>query len=113
MPADLNAAGDVFGGWLLSQMDLAAGRVALRRARNRTATVAITAMKFHRPMHLGDELTCYCRLSKIGRTSLTIHVEAWARHDPLGEEEKITEGEFVFVSIDKNGKPQPIPDELT
>jgi len=79
MPRDTNPAGDIFGGWLMSQMDLAAGTVAARRARGRCATVAVDAMEFHRPVKIGDEVTLYGRLVSTGKTSMRIHVEAWRR----------------------------------
>jgi acyl-CoA thioesterase YciA len=109
MPADLNAAGDVFGGWLLSQMDLAGGIAAGQRAGGRVVTVAIDAMHFHRPMKLGDILSCYCLLEKTGRTSLAYRVEAWARGRAGGPREKITEGRFTYVSIGPDGRPRPVP----
>jgi len=109
MPADLNAAGDVFGGWLLSQMDLAGGSAAGQRAGGRVVTVAIDAMHFHKPMKLGDVLSCYCLLEKTGRTSLTYRVEAWARRRTGGSSEKITEGRFTYVSVDAEGRPRAVP----
>jgi acyl-CoA thioesterase YciA len=84
MPRDTNPAGDIFGGWLMSQMDLAAGIVAARRARGRCATIAIAAMKFERPVHIGDEVSLYGRLTETGTTSMRIHVEAWRRPPPAG-----------------------------
>jgi len=111
MPADLNAAGDVFGGWLLSQMDLAGGSAAGQRAEGRVVTVAIDAMHFHRPMKLGDVLSCYCFLEKIGRTSLTYRIEAWAHRRVSSPSEKITEGRFTYVSIGPDGKSRPVPDQ--
>lgn len=109
MPADLNGAGDVFGGWLLSQMDLAGGIAAGQRAGGRVVTVAIDAMHFHKPMKLGDVLSCYCLLEKTGRTSLTYKVEAWARRRTGGSSQKITEGRFTYVSIGADGNPHPVP----
>jgi acyl-CoA thioesterase YciA len=84
MPADANPNGDIFGGWLLSQMDLAGGSLAARRARGRCATVAVDGMVFHEPVFVGDEVSCYGELVKTGRTSMTIRIEAWRRHLPLG-----------------------------
>jgi acyl-CoA thioesterase YciA len=109
MPADLNAAGDVFGGWLLSYMDLAGGSAAGQRAGGRVVTVAIDAMHFHKPMKVGDVLSCYCLLEKTGNTSLTYRVEAWARRRTGGHSEKITEGRFTYVSIGDDGRPRPVP----
>jgi len=109
MPADSNARGDIFGGWLLSQMDLAGGSAAMRRAKGRVATVAIASMEFHRPVFVGDELSCYTEVVKTGRTSITIKVEAWARRFASEETVKVTEGVFTFVAIDSDRKPRPVP----
>ncbi len=109
MPADLNPAGDVFGGWLVSQMDLAGGIAAALRAEGRTVTVAIDAMTFHRPLHLGDVLSCYAELLRVGRTSLTYRIEAWSRRRAGGESVKITEGRFTYVAVGPDGKPRPVP----
>ena len=109
MPADANPYGDIFGGWLLSQMDLAGGAAARRRAKGRTATVAITAMTFHRPVFVGDEVTCYAQIVKVGRTSITVKVESWVRRG-IGEEQiAVTEGIFTYVAIDEDRRPRPVP----
>ena len=109
MPADANPYGDIFGGWLLSQMDLAGGAVARRRAKGRTATVAITAMTFHRPVFVGDEVTCYAQIVKVDRTSITVKVESWVRRG-IGEEQiAVTEGIFTYVAIDEDRRPRPVP----
>src|SRR6266700_7945049 len=79
MPADANPNGDIFGGWLLAQMDLAGGSVASQRAQGRVATVAFTGMTFHRPVFIGDEVSCYATVTRVGRTSITIHIETWVR----------------------------------
>lgn len=108
MPADTNANGDIFGGWLVSQMDLAAGIVAKTRAKSRAVTVAINSMEFLRPVSVGNLLTCYAEIVKTGRTSMTINIEAWST-DPVAQEHyKVTEGVFVYVAIDQHGKSQPI-----
>jgi acyl-CoA thioesterase YciA len=109
MPANANANGDIFGGWLLSQMDLAGAVLATQKSRSRIATVAIDAMTFKAPVHVGDEVSCYCKVEKIGRTSITIHVESWARAR-LGEMAaiKVTEGKFTYVAIDEDRKPIPV-----
>lgn len=104
MPADTNPAGDIFGGWLLSQMDLAAGVVARQRARGRTATVAIDSMVFHKPVLVGDLVTCYAEVKKVGNTSLTIQVSAWVNRDQTGELMQVTEGVFTFVAIGPDGR---------
>ena len=111
MPGDANPAGDVFGGWLLSQMDLAGGSCAAQRARGRTATIAIDAMKFHLPVLIGDEVSCYVEILKIGRTSISVMVEAWARRSRNSELLKVTEGRFTFVAIDDNRNPRPVDSE--
>jgi acyl-CoA thioesterase YciA len=112
MPADTNPNGDIFGGWLLAQMDLAGGNVAVRRARGRVATVAITAMTFHLPVFVGDEVSCYGIIERVGRTSIAIRVETWVRRARTGEREKVTEGLFTYVAMDENRRPRPVPDEL-
>ena len=109
MPADANPAGDIFGGWVMSQMDLAAGICAGQRANSRVVTVAVEAMSFLQPVHVGDVLCVYTSIDKIGRTSLTIHVEAWARRDRIGQRDKVTEADFKFVALDSDGRPTPIP----
>ena len=109
MPADANPYGDIFGGWLLSQMDLAGGAAARRRAKGRTATVAITAMTFHRPVFVGDEVTCYAQIVKVGRTSITVKVESWVRRGIGEEQSAVTEGIFTYVAIDEDRRPRPVP----
>ncbi|MDE2228802.1 MAG: acyl-CoA thioesterase [Alphaproteobacteria bacterium] len=111
MPADSNARGDIFGGWLLSQMDLAGGSAAMRRTKGRVATVAITSMTFHKPVFIGDEVSAYTEVVKIGRTSLAIRIEAWARRFAAEETVKVTEGLFTYVAIDADRKPRPVPPE--
>lgn len=108
MPADTNPAGDIFGGWLMSQMDLAAGNLAARISRGRSATVAVEAMHFLRPVKVGDEVTLYAMLEKVGHSSMRIHVDVWARprHDNVSE--KVTDADFVFVALRSDGKPRPI-----
>ncbi len=109
MPADANPNGDIFGGWVLSQMDLAGGAVAAQRAGGRVATVAVTAMTFHRPVLVGDEVSCYGQVVKVGRSSIGVLVEAWARRGFTGERIKVTEGLFTFVAIGPDRKPRPVP----
>ena len=112
MPADTNAHGDIFGGWLLAQMDLAAGAYAIERARGRVATVAIEAMSFHRPVYVGDQVSCYCRTARIGHTSITVHVETFARRlrgPDAFEEHRVTEGMFTFVALNEDGTKRPVP----
>src|SRR5947209_1966607 len=111
MPADANPHGDIFGGWLLSQMDLAGGTAATRRAKGRTATVAITAMSFHRPVFIGDEVTCYAQIVRIGTTSITVKVESWVRRGTGDEQIAVTEGIFTYVAVDSERRPRPVPPE--
>lgn len=111
MPADTNPAGDIFGGWLLAQMDIAAGIVAARRARGRVATVAVDAMSFHQPVFVGDVVSCYARVVRVGRTSIRLHVEVWVDRGRTGETVKVTEGTFTCVAIDDNRRPRPVPPE--
>jgi acyl-CoA thioesterase YciA len=108
MPADANANGDIFGGWLMSQMDLAASNLASRTSHGRCATVAVDAMTFLRPVKIGDEVSVYCELLATGRTSMKISVEAWRRARIGLEEYRVTKAVFTFVAIDAEGKPRPI-----
>ncbi|WP_101759269.1 acyl-CoA thioesterase [Oceanicoccus sp. KOV_DT_Chl] len=108
MPADTNANGDIFGGWLVSQMDLAAAIAALGTARGRIATVAINGMVFLTPVHVGAVVSCYAEVLDVGRSSITINVEVWIKHKITLEPTKVTEGEFVFVAIDDDGKTRAI-----
>jgi acyl-CoA thioesterase YciA len=108
MPADTNPHGDIFGGWLLSQMDLAGSTVATRRACGRVVTVAITAMSFHRPVFVGDEVTCYAAVETVGHTSLTVKIESWVRRGIGDEKIQVTEGTFTYVAVDAEGKPRPV-----
>lgn len=111
MPADTNAYGDIFGGWLVSLMDMAAGLVASKHARGRAVTVAIDGMQFLLPVKVGDEVSVYGEVKHVGRTSMTIAIEAWRRHRTELEEVKVTEAVFSFVAIDDAGKPRPINQE--
>tara|TARA_R110002094_G_scaffold181_5_gene954 strand:+ start:3177 stop:3560 length:384 start_codon:yes stop_codon:yes gene_type:complete len=108
MPADANADGDIFGGWLMSQMDLASGSFAAKEASGRVVTVAVDAMTFHKPVNVGDELSCYCRVSQRGNSSIRVHVESWVTRHYSDLEEKVTEGCFTFVAIDSKRHPRPI-----
>jgi acyl-CoA thioesterase YciA len=109
MPADSNPSGDIFGGWVLSQMDIAAGICAAERARCRTVTVALDSMSFIQPVKVGDVLCVYTELIGVGNTSIDIHVEAWAHRDRIGDEIKVTEAKFKFVALDDEGRPTPVP----
>lgn len=108
MPADANPNGDIFGGWLLSQMDLAGGIAAIRRARGRVATVGVEAMTFHKPVMVGDEVSCFAVVEKVGRTSIRVRIEAWVRR-PDDETVKVTEGVFTYVAIGTDRKPREVP----
>ena len=112
MPKDANPQGDIFGGWLLSQMDMAGGSAATERARGRVVTIAIDAMTFHQPVEGGDEVSCYAAVRRVGRTSIVVDVEAWKRRQDARERIKVTEGVFTYVRIDDNRKPTPVPEEL-
>ena len=108
MPADTNPAGDIFGGWLMSQMDLAAGNLAALTARGRAATVAVEGMKFHLPVSVGDEVSLFAELRRLGRTSMDIHVTAWRRARASDESQKVTCATFTFVALDEDGRPRPV-----
>ncbi|MTH65494.1 acyl-CoA thioesterase [Paracoccus shanxieyensis] len=108
MPADTNPAGDIFGGWLMSQMDLAAGSIAALTARGRSATIAVEGMKFHRPVKVGDEVSLYADLIHVGRTSMRIHVEAWRRERDSDDTQQVTEATFTFVAINEDGSARAV-----
>jgi acyl-CoA thioesterase YciA len=109
MPADTNPSGDVFGGWLMSLMDVAGGIAAGAVAQGRVATVAVTDMAFLRPVKVGDVVCCYTDLVRKGRTSLTFRVEAWVLRQRLGDRIQVTSADFTYVALDGDGKPRPIP----
>ena len=108
MPADTNPAGDIFGGWLMSQMDLAAGSIAALTARGRSATIAVEGMKFLRPVKVGDEVSLFAELVQVGRSSMQIRVEAWRRERDQEQVQKVTEASFTFVALDDEGKARPV-----
>ena len=108
MPADTNANGDIFGGWLMSQMDLGAAIVAKNLSRSRVTTVAVDGMVFLNPVFVGDIVNCHAKLLKIGRTSMKIDVEAWVQRGKDGTLLRVTEGVFTYVAIDDAGRPQPV-----
>jgi acyl-CoA thioesterase YciA len=108
MPRDANPSGDIFGGWTVSQMDLAGATFAAHHAGGRVATVSIEAMQFLHPVSVGDEVFCYCALVKEGGTSVTVRIETWARERGAKRSEKVTEGVFTFVALDDDGKPRPL-----
>ena len=108
MPADANANGDIFGGWVMAQMDLAGSIPAKITVRNRIVTVAVDKMKFLKPVKVGDRVVCYTHVSRIGRTSITIQVDVYAQRLTEDREVKVTEGQFTYVSIDERGRPKAI-----
>ena len=108
MPADTNQNGDIFGGWLLSQMDVGGGIFASKVAKSRTVTVAIEAMNFRKPVYVGDLVSIYGTLVRVGRTSITVHLEAWVTRRRETQAILVTDGNFTYVSIDDQGKPKPI-----
>lgn len=110
MPADTNANGDIFGGWLMAQMDLACSVLARGRAGGRVATVAVEGMSFHRPVRVGDVVSFYGTMLREGTTSMAIDVEAWVTRFPEGGQLKVTEAKFVFVAVDGEGRKRPLPE---
>ena len=109
MPKDTNAFGDIFGGWLVSQMDIAGGIAAAQVARGRVVTVAIDSMSFMIPVKVGSIVSCYTDVLDIGRSSVQVQVEVWMRQPPQTECVKVTEGTFVFVALDEHGRTRALP----
>ena len=109
MPKDANANGDVFGGWVMAQMDQAGAVPAVERAGGRIATVAVNAMRFHQPIAVGDLVTCYADIASTGTTSISVKVETWAKRRRTSTQVKVTEGTFVYVAIDENGAKRALP----
>ncbi|RAN36185.1 acyl-CoA thioesterase [Hyphomonas pacifica] len=108
MPADANASGDIFGGWVMSQMDLAAAVRANERCNGRTVTVAANEIIFKQPVHVGDTLCVYTEVEKVGRTSIVIRLETWARRALSSQRDKVTEARFTMVAVDSDGRPRPV-----
>jgi acyl-CoA thioesterase YciA len=108
MPADTNPSGDIFGGWIMSMMDMAGANVAYVAAHGRVATVAVDKIEFHRPVMVGDVVSCYAEITRIGRTSLATKVDVWVHGREGGSQIRVTEGEFTYVAIDDGGTPRPI-----
>ena len=108
MPADTNPAGDIFGGWVMSQMDIAGAIAAVERTQGRVVTVAVEGMTFIAPVKVGDVLCVYTTVERVGNTSITINIEAWARRNRLDERVKVTDGRFVYVSLGEDGSKRPI-----
>lgn len=110
MPTDTNATGDIFGGWIMSQVDIAASIAAFRRAQGRVVTVAVNSFEFHRPVFVGDLVSCYAEVVRIGRTSLTVEVEVYAERNRQAEEcIKVTQATLTFVAVDEQRKPRVVP----
>ncbi len=109
MPAYTNPSGDIFGGWLLSEMDIAGAILAQKHAKGRVSTVALNGMTFYLPVCVGDVVCCYANLIKVGKTSLTIDIQAWKTPQKSTQRIKVTEGTFTYVAIDENRKPRPLP----
>jgi acyl-CoA thioesterase YciA len=111
MPKDTNSGGSIFGGWIMSQIDIAAAIPALERAKGRVATVAVNSMEFHQPVFVGDVVSCYADIIKTGKTSITVKVEVYAERNPANKEiVKVTEAELTYVALDENRKPRLLPD---
>ncbi len=109
MPADANPSGDIFGGWILSQMDLAGTIYASYLVEGRLVTVAVEGMTFHLPVFVGDQVSCYCKLARTGNTSLSVRIETWVRRKQSGDQPlRVTEATYTFVSVDEQGKPTPL-----
>lgn len=111
MPADANAAGDIFGGWVMAQMDLACGIRAAERAKGRVVTAAVKEMSFAKPVKIGDTLSVYTQVTRVGRTSMTLKVEAWAQRYLTHLMEKVTDADFIMVALDHEGRPKAVPQE--
>lgn len=108
MPADTNGNGDIFGGWLLSQMDIAGGIYVTKTVQSRNVTVAIEAMTFRKPVYIGDVISVYTDTIRIGHTSITVRIEAWVMRRNQSQSILVTDGNFTYVAIDEQGRPQPI-----
>ena len=113
MPADTNAAGDIFGGWLMSQVDIAGSLIARRRAQGRIVTVAVDSFQFKKPVFVGDIISCYAYITRVGKTSITVHVRAFAeRHGQSHEQIQVTEADLTYVAVDEHRKPRMIQSDL-
>ena len=108
MPGDANPNGDIFGGWVLSQMDLAGGVPAVELAGGRIATVAVDGMRFHQPIYIGDLVSCWADIVRVGTASITVRIQTWAKRGRSGHEVLVTEGTYVYVAIDDSGRPRPV-----
>ncbi len=109
MPADTNASGDIFGGWLMSQVDIAGSIIARRRANGRIVTVAVDSFQFHQPVFVGDLVSCYARITRVGRTSITVNVRAYAERQGAAHESiQVTEADLTYVAVDEQRRPRPV-----
>ncbi len=108
MPADANPSGDIFGGWIMSLMDLAGASVAYERAHGRVATVAVDSISFHHPVAIGDAVSFYAEIDRVGDTSISTNVDVWVRGGAGGKPFRVTEGVYTFVALDRNGRPRPV-----
>jgi acyl-CoA thioesterase YciA len=108
MPADANPSGDIFGGWLMSHMDLAGASAALHRCRGRVVTVAVDSMSFHQPVQIGDEVSIFTNVVGVGRTSIRVAIEAWRRDRSADQRERVTSATFIYVALDEKRRPRPV-----
>lgn len=113
-PADTNAGGDIFGGWIMSQVDIAGSIAAYRLAKGRVVTVAVDSLQFHQPVLVGDLISCYAEVIRVGRTSITVQVEVFAERDQNGvlQHIKVTEAKVTYVAIDQNRRPRPVYENI-
>ncbi|MGB5338230.1 MAG: acyl-CoA thioesterase [Gammaproteobacteria bacterium] len=110
-PADTNSEGDIFGGWIMSQVDIAGSIIARRRAQGRIATVAVNSFQFHLPVFVGDLISCYAQITRVGRTSITVHVQAFAeRHGKQHDIIQVTEADLTYVAVDEQRRPRVLPE---
>ena len=113
MLADANPSGDIFGGWIMSQMDIAGAIYASYIVKGRLVTVAVEGMEFQLPVYVGDQVSCFCRTEKIGVTSISVHIEIWVRRKMLGQHLKVTQAIYTYVCIDENRRPTPIQPDFS
>ena len=109
MPADTNSMGDIFGGWIMSQVDIAGGIAAARRAQGRVVTVAVNALEFKKPVFVGDVVSCYAEVIRVGRTSITVEIDVYAERRAATQNVKVTEATFTYVAIGDDGRPRVVP----
>lgn len=113
LPSDANGSGDIFGGWIMSQVDIAGSIPAVRRARGRVVTVAVNSMEFHKPVYINDLVSCYARILKVGRTSITVAVDVYAQRNPESEDcVPVTRATLTYVAVDREGRPRPVEKDV-